>query len=95
MIKWKWFVRGDNMDETKIYSADEFQDALVVETLKEVIQVLEERGYNPINQIVGYLMSGDPGYISNHKGVRNKITKIDRTKILEILVKNFINKWDI
>lgn len=80
------------MDETKIYSADEFQDALVVETLKEVIQVLEERGYNPINQIVGYLMSGDPGYISNHKGVRNKITKIDRTKILEILVKNFINK---
>ena len=83
------------MDETKIYSADEFQDALVVETLKEVIQVLEERGYNPINQIVGYLMSGDPGYISNHKGVRNKITKIDRTKILEILVKNFINKWDI
>ena len=78
------------MDETKIYSAEEFQDALVEETLKEVIQVLEERGYNPINQIVGYLMSGDPGYISNHKGARTKITKFDRTKLLEVLVKNFI-----
>ena len=80
------------MDETKIYSADEFQDALVVETLKEVIQVLEERGYNPINQIVGYLMSGDPGYISNYKGIRNKISKFERTKLLEILVKSFIEK---
>lgn len=80
------------MDETKIYNAEEFQDALIVETLKEVIQVLEERGYNPINQIVGYLMSGDPGYISNHKGIRNKITKFDRTKILEILVKSFVEK---
>ena len=82
------------MDETKIYNTEEFQDALAVETLKEVIQVLEERGYNPINQIVGYLMSGDPGYISNYKGVRNKISKFERTKLLEILVKSFIEKWD-
>ncbi len=83
---------GENMEETKIYNAEDFQDAIVVDTLKEVIAVLEERGYNPINQIVGYLMSGDPGYISNHKGVRTKITKFDRTKLLEILVKNFIDK---
>ena len=83
---------GENMEETKIYNAEDFQDAIVVDTLKEVIAVLEERGYNPINQIVGYLMSGDRGYISNHKGVRTKITKFDRTKLLEILVKNFIDK---
>lgn len=83
------------MEETKIYSAEEFQDAFVISTLKEIIEALEERGYNPINQIVGYLMSGDPGYISNHKGVRTKITKFDRTKLLEILVKNFVNKCDI
>lgn len=79
------------MDETKIYDSEEFTDANIILTLKEVIEVLEERGYNPINQIVGYLMSGDPGYISSHKEARNKITKFDRNKILEVLVKYFIN----
>lgn len=76
------------MDETKIYNTEEFQDALAVETLKEVIQVLEERGYNPINQIVGYLMSGDPGYITSYKGARTLLTSFDRSKILEVLLKN-------
>ena len=80
------------MDNTKIYNAEEFQDANIISTLKEVVSVLEERGYNPINQIVGYLMSGDPGYISSHKEARNKITKFDRTKLLEVLVRYFINQ---
>ena len=80
------------MDETKIYDSEEVVDANIIKTLKEVIEVLEERGYNPINQIVGYLMSGDPGYISSHKEARNKITKFDRNKILEVLVKYFINQ---
>jgi len=80
------------MDQTKIYSAEEIQDANIISTLKEVVSVLEERGYNPINQIVGYLMSGDPGYISSHKEARNKITKFDRTKLLEVLVRYFINQ---
>ena len=80
------------MEETKIYSTEEFQNAAIVTTLREVIAVLEERSYNPINQIVGYLMSGDPGYISNHKGARTKIVQFDRTKLLEILVKNFVEK---
>lgn len=80
------------MDQTKIYSAEEIQDANIISTLKEVVEVLEERGYNPINQIVGYLMSGDPGYISSHKEARNKITKFDRTKLLEVLVRNFIKQ---
>ena len=78
---------GDNMDETKIYNTEEFQDALAVETLKEVIQVLEERGYNPINQIVGYLMSGDPGYITSYKNARKLMLSIDRAKVLELLLK--------
>lgn len=80
------------MEETKIYSTDEFKDALIADVLKEVIVSLEERGYDPINQIVGYLMSGDPGYISNHRGARTKITKFERTRILEVLVKNFVQK---
>ena len=78
------------MSETKIYDAENFEDAFVASTLKDVIEILEERGYNTINQIVGYLMSGDPGYISNHKEARNRLTKIDRDKLLKILIKNFI-----
>jgi len=78
------------MDETKIYSSDEFQDAIIADTVREVASILEERGYNARNQIVGYLMSGDPGYISSHKEARNKISKFDRTRVLEVLVSNFI-----
>lgn len=78
------------MGETKIYQADEFESALISNTITEVIEILEERGYNPINQIVGYLMSGDPGYISSHREARSKLTKYDRTKILEALVRNYI-----
>lgn len=79
------------MEETKVYDTEEFLDENISETLKEIVLNLEERGYNPINQIVGYLMSGDPGYISNHKESRNKILKFDRTKIIEVLLKEFIS----
>lgn len=83
------------MEETRIYQASEIQDEMISQVIKEVSQILEERGYNPINQIVGYLMSGDPGYISSHKEARNKLTKFERTKILEILVKEFLKQCDI
>ncbi len=78
------------MEETKVYDTEDFIDKNISDTLKEIVLNLEERGYNPINQIVGYLMSGDPGYISNHKESRNKILKFERTKILEVLLKEFI-----
>ncbi len=81
------------MEETKVYDTEDFIDKNISDTLKEIVLNLEERGYNPINQIVGYLMSGDPGYISNHKESRNKILKFERTKILEVLLKEFI-KWN-
>lgn len=80
------------MDDTKVYDSIEFQNEYVSSIIKDVASILEERGYNPVNQIVGYLMSGDPGYISNHKEARNKITEVDRTKILEFLVEDFISK---
>ena len=57
------------MNETKIYQASEFTDAYVIDTIKEVSKSLEEKGYDSVNQIVGYLMSDDPGYISNHKEI--------------------------
>lgn len=80
------------MSETKIYDADDFSDGIVESTIKEVSEILEERGYNPVNQIVGYLMSGDPGYISSHKEARKKIMQFDRTKIIEVLVKRYVKK---
>ena len=84
------------MDNTKIYDSDEIQTEYVAQIVKEVSAILESRGYNPVNQIVGFLMSGDPGYISSYKEARSKITKVDRTKILEALVDSFIkNRWDI
>lgn len=93
MIKYKCIHKvGDNMSETKIYDAEDFSDALVEQTIKEVSECLEERGYNAVNQIVGYLMSGDPGYISSHKEARKKITQFDRTKIIEVLVKRYVTK---
>ena len=80
------------MDQTKIYDSNEFQSEIIAATIKEVADILDERGYNAINQIVGYLMSGDPGYISSHKEARNKITKFERSEILEVLVKKYLNR---
>lgn len=78
------------MTETKIFSSKDIKEASITKVIKEVALDLEERGYDPINQIVGYLMSGDPGYISSYKEARKKITKIDRAKLLEVIVRDFI-----
>lgn len=77
----------EQLEETKIYSTEEVQDGYVLEVVKEIITILKERGYNPIYQLVGYLMSGDLGYITSYKNARQKIMQLDRTKILEVLVK--------
>lgn len=72
---------------TTLYSVEEFDQALVEAILKEVFSALEEKGYDPINQMVGYLMSGDPGYISSYKDARKKMVSIDRSKVLEFLIR--------
>lgn len=73
-----------------MFNPKEFETALVEEMLREVIDNLKEKGYNPVNQIVGYLMSGDPGYISSHKEARKKIQKFDRSVILEVLLSKYL-----
>lgn len=78
------------MEETKVYDYVEFNDALALETLRNVMEILRKRGYNPINQIVGYFMSGDPGYITNYEGARSMIMQFDRSKLLEVLVKEVV-----
>ena len=78
------------MEDTKIYDSKEIQKEYISQVIKDVASILEDRGYNPVNQIVGYLMSGDPGYISSYKEARNKIIEFDRTRILEIIVNSFL-----
>ena len=72
------------------FDISEVNDEVVKSTLRDVLESLEERGYNPINQIVGYIISGDLGYISSYKEARNKIAKIDRTTLVEELLKNYL-----
>ena len=62
----------------------------VSQVLEQVYVALTEKGYNPINQIVGYIMSGDPTYITSHKSARSLIMKVERDEILEELMKNYV-----
>lgn len=78
-----------DIEKTSLFHLDEMKNEEIRYTLKEVYDALEERGYNPNNQIVGYLISGDLGYISSYKDARKKMQSMDRTKILEVLLENF------
>lgn len=80
-----------SQEQTSLFDIEKINIELVRTTLKSVYNSLEERGYNPTNQIVGYLISGDPGYISNYQDARSKIQEIDRAKIVEILLNEFQN----
>lgn len=78
------------MSETTIFSIYSEKDEEIRQTLKEVYDALQEKGYNPINQIVGYILSEDPTYITTHQGARNKIRKLDRDDILQSLLKSYL-----
>ena len=80
-----------SQEQTSLFDIEQIDTELVRATIKNVYEALEERGYNPTNQIVGYLISGDPGYISSYKEARNKIQEVDRAKIVEILLTEFQN----
>lgn len=82
-----------SLDRTmKFHFSEEPIDHEVKQVLLQVFSALEEKGYNPINQIVGYLLSGDPAYIPRHKDARNIIRKIERDEIIEELVKFYLQK---
>ena len=71
------------------FNMDKSED--VRELMTFVLSALEEKGYNPINQLVGYFMSGDPTYITSHKNARSLIMKVERDEILEVLFENYID----
>ena len=82
------------MDETKTYSTNDIENAEVAMMIKEIAENIKEKGYNPINQIVGYILSGDPTYITSHNNARNLIRQIERDELLEKMVKYYIGLED-
>ena len=79
-----------DMDKTMNFKVEKDKTAKTKEILKEVYEALVEKGYNPINQIVGYILSGDPTYITSHNDARNLIRKVERDELLEKMVKYYI-----
>ena len=79
-----------DFDKTMSFNFEKEKKAQAKEILKEVHQALVEKGYNPINQIVGYILSGDPTYITSHNDARNKIRQIERDELLEKMVRYYI-----
>ncbi len=78
------------MKNTQFFRVESGQEFKVEDILKNVYQAMTEKGYNPVNQIVGYIMSGDPTYITSHKGARSLIMKVERDELVEELLKNYI-----
>ena len=80
-----------DFDKTMSFNFEKEKNSQTKEILKEVYEALVEKGYNPINQIVGYILSGDPTYITSHKGARNLIRQVERDELLEKMVKEYID----
>ena len=79
-------------DYTRKFSIVDDKDVEIYNILTTVYQAVEEKGYNPINQIVGYILSEDPTYITNHMGARTLIRKLDRDELLQVLVKKYLGQ---
>ena len=77
-------------DETVSFNVEKEKNARTKEILKQVYKALEEKGYNPIYQIVGYILSGDPTYITSYNNARNLIRQLERDELLEEMVKTYI-----
>ena len=79
-------------EKPSLFDVNLVKKKLISSTLKEVYDALEERGYNPINQLVGYIISGDPGYISSYKDSRDKILEYDRSLIAAVILEDYLSK---
>ena len=79
-----------DFDKTMSFKVERDSSLETKEVMKKVYEALVEKGYNPINQIVGYILSGDPTYITSHNDARNLIRKVERDELLEKMVKNYI-----
>ena len=83
----------DNLHETQFFdSVDKEVQNEAKNILLNVSEALKEKGYNPVNQIVGYILSGDPTYITSHKNARSLIRKLERDELLEEVINNYLEK---
>ena len=78
--------------KTIMFDASRTQQKTTKEILEEVYAALEERGYNGIDQMVGYILSGDPSYITSHNNARNMISRIDRDDLVEEILRDYLGK---
>ena len=79
-----------DFDKTMNFRVENENSIKYKEVLTEVYKALDEKGYNPVNQIVGYILSGDPTYITSHNDARNIIRKVERDELLEKMVRYYI-----
>ncbi|MEZ3502600.1 MAG: IreB family regulatory phosphoprotein [Lachnospiraceae bacterium] len=80
------------LENTQYFKIQSDQELKVGEVLRLVYQAMTEKGYDPVNQIVGYIMSGDPTYITSHKGARSLIMKVERDELVEELLRVYVEK---
>lgn len=80
-----------NLNHTQYFKVVQEPQMEVGDVLASVYEALSEKGYNPVSQIVGYIMSGDPTYITSHKNARSLIMKVERDELLEEILKYYIN----
>lgn len=80
------------IDKTMTFKISDDNENVMKDTLTQVFDALQEKGYNPINQIVGYILSEDPTYITTHKNARSLIRRIDRDELLAEMVKSYLNQ---
>ena len=79
-----------NLSNTQFFQVEAGPQIQAKDILEIVYNALVEKGYNPVNQIVGYLMSGDPTYITSHKGARSLIMRAERDEIIEVFLEDYI-----
>lgn len=85
-----------NINNTQFFTVQKEPELQVSDVLESVYKALKEKGYNPVNQIVGYIMSGDPTYITSHNNARSLIMKVERDELVEEVLKTYIENsaWD-
>ena len=95
-IKWRVSIMSEVSSDTQFFSVEKDSRDRVKLILADVYQSLKEKGYNPVNQIVGYIMSGDPTYITSHNNARSLIMKAERDELVEEMLLAYIdaNGWN-
>ena len=92
----RWKKNMSDLSNTQFFQVEPGPQISAKDILEIVFKALKEKGYNPVNQIVGYIMSGDPTYITSYNGARSLVMKVERDELVEELLKSYIqnNSWE-